>query len=92
MAAKTNECMPVYESILKTQYTSHMYQPLIYSDTSESELNPFQNPIRVPNRSSSKTIFPLQIIETGLIRSWFPRTRIFKIILTVNTLDFKVKY
>jgi len=30
-----------------------------YSDTLESELNPFQNPIRVPNRSSSKTIFPL---------------------------------
>ena len=31
----------------------------LYSDTLESELNPFQNPVRVPNRSSSKTIFPL---------------------------------
>ena len=43
--------------------------------------------VRVPRQ-----IFPFKIIETGLIRSWVPRTRIFKIILTVNTLDFKVKY
>jgi len=32
-----------------------------YSDTLESELNPFQNPVRVP-----KQIFPFKIIETGL--------------------------
>ena len=43
--------------------------------------------VRVPRQ-----FFPFKIIETGLIRSWVPRTRIFKIILTVNTLDFKVKY
>ena len=58
-----------------------------YSDTLESGLNQFQNPVRVPRQFS-----PFKIIETGLIRSWVPRTRIFKIILTVNTLDFKVKY
>ena len=49
---------------------------------------PFEFPIvRVPRQ-----FFPFKIIETGLLRSWVPRTRIFKIILTVNTLDFKVKY
>ena len=45
-----------------------------YSDTLESELNPFQNPVRVPRQ-----FFPFKIIETGLIRSWVQRTRIFKI-------------
>jgi hypothetical protein len=58
----------------------------LYSDTLESELNPFQNPVRVPRQ-----FFPFKIIETGLIHSWVPRTRIFKMILTVNTQDFKVK-
>jgi hypothetical protein len=58
-----------------------------YSDTLESELIQFQNPVRVPRQ-----FFPFRITETGLIRSWVPRTRIFKMILTVNTLDFKVKF
>ena len=43
--------------------------------------------VQVPRQFS-----PFKIIETGLICSWVPRTRIFKIILTINTLDFKVKY
>ena len=39
-----------------------------------------------------RKFFPFKIAEIGLICSRVPQTRIFKIILTVNTLDFKVKY
>ena len=81
---RSSNALIVKETVLNCRAFVDIF---LYSDTSESELNPFQNPDRVPRQ-----FFPFKIIETGLIRSWVPRTRIFKIILTVNTMDFKVKY
>lgn len=58
-----------------------------YSDTLESELNTFQNPVRVLKQSP-----PFEITKTQLIRSKVPQIRISKRIITANAQDIKIKY